>query len=84
MAKKTPEDLKIDELTVMLMDTYVEHNSELMKTTHGNTTSKADPLTAQEVAEAFLYIRNTIANGELPEEDDDEEEDEKKEKKKKK
>ena len=78
MTKKTPEDLKIDELTVMLMDTYVEHNSELMKTTHGNTTSKADPLTAQEVAEAFLYIRNTIANGELPEEDEE------KEKKKKK
>ena len=73
MTKKTPEDLKIDELTVMLMDTYVEHNSELMKTTHGNTTSKADPLTAQEVAEAFLYIRNTIANGELPEEDKEKE-----------
>lgn len=59
----------INEITAQLLDSMIEHNSELIKTVDGNTSSKSNPMKVKELAQAFLYLKHAISEGVLPKED---------------
>jgi len=58
----------VDELVANLLDSMLEHNSELVKSTSGKPASKSDPMGVKELAEAFLYLRTAILENKLPDE----------------